>query len=400
MKPDDNNGIEILIAEDSPTQAEKLQALLEEHGYAVVTAHNGKEALAAARRRKPALILSDVVMPEMDGYALCKAIKSDDGLSDVPLVLLTSLASTEDVVKGLDCGADNFIRKPYDERYLLTRLEAILLGRALRQGQKMQMGVEILLGGRTHLITAERQQILDLLISTYEEAIHINEQLKAVNKELEAFSYSVSHDLRAPLRRIDGFSQALIEEYGGALDDRGRDYLERVRAAAQQMAELIEALLGLSRVARTEMRNEDVDLSALARETADTLRQSQPDRRVDFVIAEGLVAPGDGRLLRVVLENLLGNAWKFTQRRPDARIEFGSARHEGQDAYAVRDNGAGFDMAYAAKLFAPFQRLHAEEEFSGTGIGLATVQRILHRHGGKIWAESEVGKGATFYFTL
>lgn len=395
-----HHGVRILVAEDSPTQAEKLRHLLEEHRYQVTLAPDGEKALAMIREREPDLIISDVVMPKMDGYALCNTVKSDIRFKEIPVVLLTSLASVEDVIKGLECGADNFIRKPYDEKYLLSRLDHILLNWELRKEQKMQMGMEIHLGGRTHLITCERQQILDLLISTYEEAIHINAQLKAVNKELEAFSYSVSHDLRAPLRHIDGFSQALSEEYAGAFDDKGKNYLRRMRGASQRMGELIDDLLRLSRVTRAEMRHERVSLSDLARTVAEELQKTEPDRRVEWAIAPRLAAEGDRPLLRVALENLLGNAWKFTRNRPGAKIEFGMIRREGRSAYFVRDDGAGFDMAYAGKLFSPFQRLHREEEFPGTGIGLATVQRIVHRHGGRIWAEGAVGRGATVFFTL
>ena len=225
-------------------------------------------------------------------------------------------------------------------------------------------------------------------------------QLQAVNKELEAFAYSVSHDLRAPLRSIDGFSQVLLEDYSGKLDKEGKDYLQRVRSASQRMAELIDDILNLSRVTRSEMRRETVDLSALAQTIATELRQSQPERQVEFIITPGLVVTADAHLLRVALENLLGNAWKFTKKQPRARIEFGYAETGGQSAYFVRDNGVGFDMAYAGKLFGAFQRLHSPSEYEGTGIGLATVQRIIHRYGGNIWAESAVDQGATFYFTL
>jgi signal transduction histidine kinase len=395
-----NNRGEILIAEDSPTQAEQLRHLLEERAYTVRVAANGDLALASARESKPTLIISDIVMPGMDGYTLCRSIKSDQELKDIPVILLTSLSEPEDVIRGLECGADNFIRKPYDEKYLLSRLDSVLLNQELRRDRKMQMGVEVRLGGRRYFITSERQQILDLLISTYGEAIHLNGQLKAANKELEAFSYSVSHDLRAPLRHIDGFSHALLEEYADQLDAQGKDYLQRVRESAQRMAALVDDLLRLSRVTRAEMRHERVNLSDLARDIASELRETQPERRAEFIIAPGIVVEGDGQLLRVVLDNLLGNAWKFTQQRPGTRIEFGETQHEVGMAYGVRDNGAGFDMAYADKLFAPFQRLHTVEEFPGTGIGLATVQRIIHRHGGHVWAEGKVGTGAAFYFTL
>ncbi|MBI2954414.1 MAG: PAS domain S-box protein [Chloroflexi bacterium] len=225
-------------------------------------------------------------------------------------------------------------------------------------------------------------------------------QLQAANKELEAFAYSVSHDLRAPLRHIDGFSQALIEDYEDRLDEQGKVYLRYVREASQSMAQLIDDLLKLSRVTRAEMHRERVDFNQLAEEIVKELHGTQPERLVDLVIAPGITANGDPRLLQLVLENLFGNAWKFTSKRQRTRIEFGVARRDGERVFYVSDNGTGFDMAYVGKLFGAFQRLHSTEEFPGTGIGLATVQRIIHRHGGRIWAEGTVDKGATFYFTL
>jgi PAS domain S-box-containing protein len=226
-------------------------------------------------------------------------------------------------------------------------------------------------------------------------------QLEAANRELEAFSYSVSHDLRAPLRSIDGFSQALLEDCGERLDDSGKDYLGRVRGACLRMAQLIDDLLNLSRVSRGAMRVETVDLSEMAREVVSELQKQSPERKTAFVIADNLKGNGDARLLRVALENLLGNAWKYTSKHPSARIEFGARREpDGKTVFFVRDDGAGFDMAYAGKLFGAFQRLHTPSEFAGTGVGLATVQRIIHRHGGRVWAEGSVEQGATFYFTL
>ncbi|MGB2981697.1 MAG: ATP-binding protein, partial [Candidatus Zixiibacteriota bacterium] len=225
-------------------------------------------------------------------------------------------------------------------------------------------------------------------------------ELAAANKELEAFSYSASHDLRAPLRTIDGFSRALLEDYPDKLDETGKDYLQRVRSATERMGQLIDDLLNLSLTMRREMRREEANLSHLASTVAADLQGTIPERQVEFVVQDEVLAHGDARLLRELLENLLGNAWKFTAKNSHPRIEFGITEKEGEEVYFVRDNGVGFDMTYADKLFVPFQRLHSDSEFSGNGIGLALVSRIINRHGGRIWAEGEVDKGASFYFTL
>lgn len=225
-------------------------------------------------------------------------------------------------------------------------------------------------------------------------------ELELANRELEAFSYSVSHDLRAPLRAIDGFSAALLEDYGERIDEEGKSYLRYLQDGSRDMSALIDGLLKLSRSTRGEMNRVSVDLSRLAAGITEDLCRCEPERHVSITITEGIEAEADPRLIKVVLENLLGNAWKYTAQTPESRIEFGAEQQDGKPVYFVRDNGAGFDMAYADKLFLPFQRLHKFEEFSGIGIGLATVQRIIHRHGGQIWARAAVGEGATFYFTL
>ena len=246
----------------------------------------------------------------------------------------------------------------------------------------------------------ERKRAEEEIKKLNDDLKHHVTQLEEAYKELEAFSYSVSHDLRSPLRSIDGFSQALLEDYGGKLDGEGRDYLQRVRAGSQRMAQLIDDLLNLSRVARSEMSRVPVDLSRIAKDIANGLRKSDQERNVEFVISGGLTAQGDERLLRAAMENLFSNAWKFTSIHPRGRIEFGMARRDGQPVYFIKDDGVGFDMTYVGKLFGPFQRLHSPGDFPGTGIGLATVQRIIHRHGGRIWIEGAVEKGATVYFTL
>lgn len=262
-----------------------------------------------------------------------------------------------------------------------------------------KIGEEVFFTGILRDITQRRQA---------EERIHqLNQdlrqravELEAVNQELEAFSYSVSHDLRAPLRAIDGFSQMLLEDHAGSLDAEGRDSLQRVRAAAHRMGALIDDLLKLSRVTRAELKPEEVNLSEIALDIAQDLRRQNPERDAEFAATPELRAQGDPRLLRIALQNLLDNAWKFTRGKAGVRIVFGVVQDENKPAYFVRDNGVGFDTAYANKLFGAFQRLHDTREFPGTGIGLATVQRVIHRHGGRIWAESAVGEGTTFYFTL
>lgn len=285
-------------------------------------------------------------------------------------------------------------------------------GLAVRDAQLQQLlvgyGLILLLGAITAVLTmriANTHQKVEserLLKAQLEQRVNERTaELQVANRELEAFSYSVSHDLRAPLRAIDGFSQVLIEDYAGQLDEQGKKYLERVRLATQRMGYLIDDMLTLSRLTRTEMRREPVDLSAIAAEVLADLQRTDPERTVECRIESGLVAEGDAQLLRVALVNLLGNAWKFTGKTTNPRIEFGVNRSDtGTMEFFVRDNGAGFDMAYAEKLFGVFQRLHPVSDFPGTGIGLVTVQRILHRHGGKIRGVGVPDQGATFYFTL
>jgi light-regulated signal transduction histidine kinase (bacteriophytochrome) len=230
---------------------------------------------------------------------------------------------------------------------------------------------------------------------------HIEDELHAANRELEAFSYSVSHDLRAPLRSIDGFSQALIEDAGAALPPDAREHLDRIRAATQRMGRLIDDIIGLSKVSRAEMKFERIDVTDLVAQIVAELRRQTPAREVEVLIRPGMSTTGDPQLVRVAFQNLIENAWKFTSRRPRGTIDVGISRDEnGASAFYVGDNGAGFDPAYAGKLFGPFQRLHTSDEFPGTGIGLATVLRIAHRHGGHAWAEGETNQGACFYFTL
>ena len=606
--------VEVLVAEDSPTQAQGLRHILEQQGYHVTVTANGRQALEAARQRKPTIVISDVVMPEMDGHALCRAIKSDEQLRDTPVVLVTTLSDSQDVVRGLECGADNFIRKPYDGRYLLTRIDYLLMSIELRKNQKMQTGVEINLGGRRHFITSERQQILDLLISTYEEAVHLARELKerenalahsnkslaamfsiaeglnqattqrdvcegaleralelpgvlagwitvvdeagnfvllasrnlppalmqpgamegsclcrrkllageldsvtnilecerlgqargdtqglrfhasvpiwiggqtpgvmnlvgserglfndedkknlyavgnqlgvalerarlherleqrveertaklaaeveerrraedevrglsadlerrvgertreleTANKELESFSYSVSHDLRAPLRAIDGFSRILEEQHSDRLNEECRRLLGVIRENSRKMSDLIDDLLEFSRLGRKPLSRTRIDMKQLVEAI---FREIVTDgwRSHRFVLGSLPPADGDAALLKQVWINLLGNAIKFSSKSQQPVIEVSGQEIGAEIVYCVKDNGAGFDMRYYDRLFGVFQRLHGEQEFAGTGVGLAIVQRVVSRHGGRVWAEGKVNEGATFNFAL
>ncbi|MBI2922667.1 MAG: PAS domain-containing protein [Planctomycetes bacterium] len=291
--------------------------------------------------------------------------------------------------------------------WIIHRVEDVTEFVRLKQARTEQTRVTEELRSRAEEMEAEvflraqeLQEANTRLRGANEELTDLTARLEVANRELEAFSYSVSHDLRTPLRAIEGFSDAVLQDYESRLDERGGDYLRRLRAGAQRMAQLIDDMLELSRVSRAELRREEVDLSALVGSIAAELRQRDPARNVEFLVAPGAVASGDPRLLRIVFQNLLENAWKFTGRHPRATIEFGATSRDGRPAWFVRDDGAGFDPARAGRLFGAFQRLHSASEFPGSGIGLATVQRIVHRHGGRIWAEGAVEKGATFTFTL
>lgn len=442
-------GGSILIAEDSPTQALSLQHTLVRHGYRVTVAANGREALEHARRDPPSVIISDVLMPEMDGYELARAVKSDAQLAGTPVILLTTLSDPRDVIRGLQCQADSFIPKPYEEQNLLARVAFAILNRGLDRGDRGD-GVEIMFDAERHLITAGRVQILNLLLSTYDAAIQRNRQLRQVqeelramnhsladanarlgkevherkeaeaavaqlnadlsqraaqleeaNRELESFSYSVSHDLRAPLRHVQGYVELLRQDTGGNLSEKSQRYLRTIGDAAIQMGQLIDDLLAFSRMGRAALREAPVALDDLVQEAMRGLEMAVQGRNIEWRIEALPRVLGDPSMLRQVLANLLGNAVKYSKQRDPAVIEIGTGADEGDQAVIfVKDNGAGFDMAYAHKLFGVFQRLHRPEEFEGTGIGLALVRRIIARHGGRIWAEATPGQGATFSFTL
>jgi two-component system NtrC family sensor kinase len=382
----------ILAVDDSATYLEALSEALTSEGYDVVLARSGPEALEMLAVQPVDCILLDLLMPELSGTETCTRIKESPIVRDTPLIMLTALEGPEAMVEGLRAGADDYISKSSDFEVLKARVRAQI---RRKQFEDENRGMrETLLRKEFEATEARAAQ---KLAETRALLVH---ELERKNQELEAFSYSVSHDLRAPLRSIDGFSKLVLEEHAQALDETGKNHLHRVRAAAQRMGELIDDLLQLSRVSRAGLVRRRVNLSEIATAVADELARREPERTVAVSIEQGLEAEADHRLMRVVFDNLLGNAWKFSAKTGDARVEVGVERRRDENVYFVRDNGAGFNMKYAQKLFRPFQRLHAERDFAGTGIGLATVHRIIDRHGGRIFAESAPNEGARFYFTL
>ena len=382
----------ILAVDDSMTYLHELGTALRVEGYDVILAHSGEEALELLAIQSVDCILLDLLMPGLGGQETCRRIKAAPGVRDVPLIMLTALEDRDAMIAGLGAGADDYIPKSGEFEILRARVRA-QIRRKQFEDENRRIREELL----CKEMEATEARSARALAETRATLV---EELERKNKELESFSYSVSHDLRAPLRSIDGFSQALLEDFADRLDDKGRDYLGRVRAAAQRMGVLIDDMLELSRVGRAEMRRGPTDLSELVRVVVTDLRRREPEREVEVRIEEGLECTVDARLVRIALDNLLGNAWKFTSRVSCAEIAVGSDRRTPETIFFVRDNGAGFDMNYAEKLFQPFQRLHRDTEFPGTGIGLATVHRIVERHGGRVWAEGVVGRGSTVFFTL
>ena len=381
----------ILAVDDSPTYLHGLADALKGEGYEVILAPSGEEALELLAVQQVDCILLDLMMPGLTGQETCARIKAAPAVREIPLIMLTALEDRDAMIQGLSAGADDYISKSSDMAVLKARVRA-QIRRKQFEDENRRVREELL----DKEFEASEARAASELAQT---KLVLVEELERKNRELEAFSYSVSHDLRAPLRAIDGFSRILVEHCGDAIDAKGRDYLSRIRTSATRMGELIDDLLELSRVGRAEIRREAVNLSALTRDVADILN-SRAERPVDVHIGDHIMADADPRLVRIVLENLLANCWKFTARTARPEVRFEQLAHGAETVFAVRDNGAGFDNAHAGKLFRAFQRLHSESEYAGTGIGLATVQRILERHGGRIWAEGAVGTGAAFYFTL
>lgn len=392
----------ILVVDDDPEYLELVSGRLRKRGYDVAGARSGEEALLLLEVQHADCILLDRSMAGLGGVETCRRIKATPGIRDIPLIIITATEQREAVIEGLAAGADDFVSKASGFDVLSARVQAQIRRKQIEDEQRRVR--EALL--HSELVASEARaarELCEARAGMAEELARTNAELAHANRELEAFSYSVSHDLRAPLRTISAFTQALAEELAPQLTGKTRDHMHRVLAAAARMSDLIDALLELSRISRVPIVRHRIELSTLARVVVDELRRRDPDRDVEVSIEPDLVVAGDGRLMRILLDNLLGNAWKVTSpRRPPAasHIVLGKEVRDGEIVFFLRDDGGGLDTSHADRLFEPFRGLHAEGDLAGTGIGLATVRRIVERHGGRIWAEGGGGAGAKLLFTI
>jgi len=381
--------ISILIVEDDAAARDSLCNLiaLQYPAMRVHCADNGQSGLESFRRHAPDLVVTDISMPVMDGISMAAEIRALN--RDVAITALTSYSDARFLLKSIEIGIDHYLVKPL----VCEKLFAVI-------DKNIAIITETCRRKQAEIALLKSKEDLKMANELLEQRVaERTADLEASMREQESFSYSVSHDLRAPLRHINSFSAILIEEHSQNLAPEARNYLERIRSASNRMGSLIDHLLELSRVGRATMKPGPVNLSEMAQSILCMLQETEPKRKLELCIEEGITVLGDSALLRQLLENLLGNAWKYSSRKPSARIEFGRGCSANQSAFFVRDNGAGFDMAYKENLFGAFQRLHGAE-YDGDGIGLTTAQGIVHRHGGQIWAEGSVDEGATFYFTL
>ena len=377
----------ILIVDDDPQKISLLKMILADLPVEILEASSGTGALRMILHHDFAVILLDVNMPGMNGFETATIIRQHPRSEHTPIIFVTAISTTDiNITRGYNLGAVDYMLTPIVPDILRAKIKVFT--------DLFELSVQL------------SQKSADLESAYLELKGHVNEieslnsELELSYHELETFSYSVSHDLRAPLRHLDSYLNLLIEEAVPKENQQAQKYIERITTVISRMRSLIEDLLSLSRITRQALEKETFNLSDLVGKVFGELRKREPERQVETQVEPDIKISGDPGLLKIALENLLGNAWKFTGKNPSARIEFGRADLLGKESYFIRDNGVGFDPEKAGQLFAPFQRLHSEADFPGTGIGLATVQRIIRRHRGRIWAEAEVGKGATFYFTL
>ena len=369
--------VNLLVVDDDATKRFALRTILTPLDENVVEAASGADALRQLLRNEFAVVLLDVRMPLMDGFETAQLIRQRPRSELTPLIFVTALDQAEtDMGRGYNLGAVDFVFAPVVPAILRAKVTVFIeLYRAQQELRRYRNQLETLVEERTIALTA-------------------------INRELEAFSYSVSHDLRGPLVSFDDISEKLLEKYGKHLDAEATEYIAKMRDASQRMTSVFDGLQMLFRLTSGEIRREDLDISAMAQQVVDELRTENLGRKVEVEIMPGIMASGDQRLVRILLGNLMNNAWKFTSGTSSPKITVGRDEVDGESRVFVRDNGAGFDMIEAHRLFGAFQRLHSQSDFPGAGIGLATARRIVNRHGGKIWAEGAVGEGATFYFVL
>lgn len=407
----------IMALEDSLVQAKRMEHFLKKNHFAYKIYSSAEEALEEITKSKPILIISDILMPGIDGYQFCKIIKSNPETCDIPVILLTALQDPNDIIRGLQVGADNFITKPYEERNLYSRINHLLTNRqgdTLNSPCKIADPIDINYRGEEFSITSGRKQILDLLISVYDTAVQRNEELTQIkerlestnkeliqaNEDLDAFARTVSHDLKSPLTVILGFSDAILTNEKSMISEEERSYLSFMKESALEMNQLIKDLLSFSQSGRLQLKKEHVDLGEIANDLLRSLLLEYSQIKPQIIIEPSLEAFADPTLMRVALDNLLGNALKYSSKQESPQIIFGKKSNFGKNIFFIQDNGVGFDSDNADKLFQPFARFHSSLEYSGTGVGLSTVKRIIDKHGGEIWAESQPLKGSIFYFTI
>ena len=404
----------ILAIEDSMVQAKKLEYIFFKNNIAFEICVNANDALIQIEKHQPIIIVSDIIMPGMNGYELCKILKNNPATKRIPVILLTSLQDPHDIIKGLQAGADSFISKPYEEQFLISRINHLLENSKNAVELPDDGAVNLLFDNVNYEINSDKKQVINLLLSVYESAILRNNELVAIktkleetnltleqaNEDLAAFAHTVSHDLKNPLNAIMGFSELLIQNKRCQCCKEEFSYMDIVNKSSKSMLNLINDLLNFAKSGITEIERTKIDLSKIALNVVEDIKLRNPEYNMKVQIANDLYAEADPKLMQIVFDNLLGNACKYSQKSNNPTITVGKTEQFGQEVIFVKDNGAGFDMAKADKLFQPFQRLHSNAEFKGTGVGLSTVKKIIERHDGRIWAESEVGVGSVFYFKI
>ncbi len=409
--------VHILIVEDSATQAFKLKHWLLEHFGKVTAAANGVASLPMIEAAPPTLIISDVNMPEMDGYELCRRVKADARFAAIPVILITALTDPAEAIKGLQCGANGFLTKPYEEGHLLARIQFLLANPDLRKSRAdghPEAGVEIVFGGKKYFIASERERVLDLLVSTFELAIWKNRELQSAterleaqthelqrsNRELEQFASVASHDLQEPLRMVTSYLSLLERRVAGRLDEKDKTFLHFAVDGARRMQQMISDLLTYSRAGLHPAESAPADLNVALSDALANLEASRSEKNARITHDSLPTLRVDGPRFVQLFQNLIGNALKFITPGQSPEIHIGCARRDGDWLFSVRDNGIGIAEKDYERIFALFQRLHSRSEYPGAGIGLSVCQKIVERHGGRIWPESQVGEGTTFHFTV